>query len=66
AKVVAPTFRKSGGVFYVLPDTETLQEAIPAYGLNSVEAIAALEASDPVSPPGDDDVTDTGNATGGK
>jgi hypothetical protein len=32
-------------VFYVLPDTETLQQAIPAYGLNSVEAIAALEAA---------------------
>jgi hypothetical protein len=49
AMTVATTFRK-GGVFYVLPDTETLQEAIPAYGLNSVEAIAALEAADPVVP----------------
>ena len=43
-KTIATTFRK-GGVFYVLPDTETLQEAIPAYGLDSVEAIAALEAA---------------------
>jgi hypothetical protein len=49
AKTVAPTFKK-GGVFYVLPDTETLQQAIPAYGLNSVEAIRALEAADPVVP----------------
>jgi hypothetical protein len=56
ARTVAPTFRK-GGVFYVLPDTETLQQAIPAYGLNSVEAIAALEAADPVVPPSFDDDT---------
>jgi hypothetical protein len=45
-KTIATTFKK-GGVFYVLPDTEALQEAIPAYGLNSVEAIAALEAAAP-------------------
>ncbi len=44
SKTIATTFKK-GGVFYVLPDTETLQEAIPAYGLDSVEAIAALEAA---------------------
>ncbi|MEP7210233.1 MAG: hypothetical protein ABI740_05290 [Alphaproteobacteria bacterium] len=48
SKTVATTFKK-GGVFYVLPDTDTLQEAIPAYGLNSVEAIAALQAAAPQS-----------------
>ena len=47
SKTIATTFKK-GGVFYVLPDTETLQEAIPAYGLDSVEALAALEAAAPV------------------
>jgi hypothetical protein len=49
SRTIATTFRK-GGVFYVLPDTETLQQAIPAFGLNSVEAIAALGAAAPVVP----------------
>ncbi len=59
SKTVATTFKK-GGVFYVLPDTETLQEAIPAYGLDSVEAIAALEAADPIVPSFDEGSADAG------
>jgi hypothetical protein len=54
SKTIATIFKK-GGVFYVLPDTETLQEAIPAYGLDSVEAIAALEAVAPVVPTSSED-----------
>jgi hypothetical protein len=43
-KVVAPIFTK-GGVFYVLPDSEPLEAAFPAYGLAGPVA-SADETSD--------------------
>lgn len=40
-KVVAPLFKKEGGVFYVLPDTISVQEALPSFGAQ--QQVAALE-----------------------
>lgn len=41
-KIVAPLFKKEGGVFYVLPDTITVQEALP--GFAAEQQVAAIEA----------------------
>jgi len=41
-KVVAPLFKKEGGVFYVLPDTISVQEALPSFGAQ--QQVAAIEA----------------------
>ena len=43
AKVVNPTFEK-GGVFYVLPDTKSLQDAFPAFDQRTLVA-SATEAN---------------------
>lgn len=40
-KVVAPLFKADGGVFYVLPDTMTVQEALPGFG--AAMQVAAIE-----------------------
>lgn len=41
-KIVAPLFKKNGGVFYVLPDTMNVQDALP--GFAAQQQVAALEA----------------------
>lgn len=40
-KVVAPLFKADGGVFYVLPDTMTVQDALPGFG--AAMQVAAIE-----------------------
>ncbi len=42
-KVVAPVFRK-GGVFYVLPDSEPVQETFPSFGLAREIALAGASS----------------------
>ncbi|MDP3494305.1 MAG: hypothetical protein Q8R82_14425 [Hyphomonadaceae bacterium] len=42
-KVVAPLFKK-GGVFYVLPDSMTVQEAFPSFGLQ--QQVASADEAD--------------------
>jgi hypothetical protein len=46
-KVIASTFKKDGGVFYVLPDTMTLQYAFPAFEQSGAFAFAR----EPKKPP---------------
>lgn len=43
SKVVAPAFKR-GGVFYILPETEPLQSAFPAFGLSDHIASAQDES----------------------
>lgn len=44
-KVVSATFKKKGGVFYVLPDTISLAEAFPALEATKLVASNAAEAN---------------------
>lgn len=44
SKTIKPTFKKAGGVFYVLPDTISVQEAFPAF--EAEQRLATFAATD--------------------